>query len=127
MKSDLAIATCTHLGLTAVAAGWLHGYAGNQVAASLLAGSAFALVNLWLWAVVVRGAVFAVARRGNLRLSWIGLAVLGKLTAFLLLGAALLWRAPLEPLSFAAGVALLSVAFVFQALVLPSEASAAGG
>jgi len=109
---SLASAVRTHLALSAVAAAILHAQVGPASAASLVAGTGFALLNLGLWSLLVRGSVYWVTQRGQMRPLWLWLALLAKLLAFALLGAVLLWRVPVEPLSFAAGVALLSVSFL---------------
>ncbi len=120
MAASLAIAVRTHLLLTALGAIVAQACAGPLGALSLLGGAAFALGNLWFWSLVVRGFTQRVAERGPIQRVWFWSGLCGKLLAFTLLGAGLLGRVPIEPLSFAAGVALLSVAFVGLVWVGPT-------
>ncbi|GBD24820.1 hypothetical protein HRbin30_00133 [bacterium HR30] len=93
-------------------------------ALSLLAGGAWALANLAMWAVIVRTLVRA--RQGGVigkRARWVaGGAVVGKFALFLVVGAAILLRFPLAPLSFATGVAFLTVALLASSMLASRRA-----
>ncbi len=107
-----------HIALSAAAA-LVVGWSGVGESWSLVAGAAWALMNLFLWAVIVRTLV-RVRQGGTVqkRLRWMTWgAVTGKIGLFLALGAALLLKLPVEPVSFAAGVAVLTLAFVLSSVV----------
>lgn len=84
---------------------------------SLVAGAAWAVANLLLWALLVRSLVSAskggvVARRAR----WLAIGVVtAKLLLFLAVGVVLFAQVRVEPLSFAAGVATCTVALVVEA------------
>ncbi|GIW45004.1 MAG: hypothetical protein KatS3mg077_2286 [Candidatus Binatia bacterium] len=88
---------------------------------SILVGSGWALANLGVWAMLVR--VLVKIQRGAIgaRARWLGTAALiAKFVLFLGVGAAFFYRAPLEPLSFAAGVSVFTVASIMAAVVSAS-------
>jgi hypothetical protein len=89
---------------------------------SILMGSGWALANLGVWTMLVR--VLVKTRRGvvGARGRWLGTAALiAKFVLFLGVGAAFFYRAPLEPLSFAAGVSVFTVASIMAAVVSASS------
>lgn len=116
MNGKLGMAVRTHVSLVTLVGLVLLLLGYRSSAASLVIGAAFALLNLGLWVVLVRGFVGAVARKGNLRRGWLWLGLVGKIVAFAALAGVAWWKLPLEPVAFGAGVVLLSVGFVRLAL-----------
>lgn len=85
---------------------------------SLWLGAAWALANLAIWAAIVRTLVRArqggvITKRARLVTA---AAVVGKFGLFLVLGAAMFLKFPVEPLSLAVGVTVLTLALLTSAL-----------
>ncbi|MCX8073719.1 MAG: hypothetical protein N3C12_14920 [Candidatus Binatia bacterium] len=102
-----------HVALS-VAAAASAAWTGVGHAGSLAAGSLWALANLGVWAVLVRTLVRA--RQGGAiggRARWVAAgALIGKFALFLGVITVVLFRLPLEPLSFAAGVTMFTLALL---------------
>ena len=93
--------------VAALLTGWLEG-------GSLLLGGGVMWANLRLLTAIVARLV-----QPNVRAGWAILLVVTKFGLFLGLLGLLLWRVPVEGLSFAVGVTLLLVACVIEALRAP--------
>lgn len=126
MTRTLRIAIRTHVSLALAVACVLYLSRGGSSAASLLGGAAFALLNLGLWALLVRALVGAVAQKGPIRRGWLWLGVIGKMGAFAGLAGALLWKIPIDPLCFAGGVTLLTLGFFAAGLYSRGHCVAGG-
>lgn len=108
-----------HLALIGMTAGlaWLTGWMG---AGSVVLGGAVMAANVWLLKQIARRLLTAAAAR---RPGVVLLLVLAKFSIFLALLGLLFWRVPLDPMAFAAGATLLTIASVSVALAAPNGAA----
>ncbi len=112
---DLNRITRTHVGLTGASAGLAYathlGDAGSILLGGAVMGLNFTLLR-WMVGAVVVGDPEKMARRKTLGV----MAFVLKFALFLALLAGVLWRLPIDGMSFAFGATLLVVACVVEAL-----------
>lgn len=117
MKLELETVIEWHVTLACCVAA-LSAVSGVGSPLSVLAGATWAIANVALWALLVR-ALIAGWKNGGLarRARWLAAGVLLlKLFLFLAVGAALWAQVGLDPMSFAGGIAIFTLALVAMAV-----------